>query len=61
MINIHCSIEVALIKISVSKILMTWIGHFGGMVFLTPKGPRVFLLKIASKQPLLKASQTMQN
>jgi hypothetical protein len=28
---------------------------------LTPKGPRVFLLKIASKQPLLKATQIMQN
>jgi hypothetical protein len=29
--------------------------------FLTPKGPRVFLLKIAPKQPLLKASQIVQN
>jgi hypothetical protein len=28
---------------------------------LTPKGLRVFLLKIASKQPLLKASRIMQN
>jgi hypothetical protein len=28
---------------------------------LTPKGPSVFLLKIASKQPFLKASQIMQN
>jgi hypothetical protein len=28
---------------------------------LIPKGPRVFLLKIASKQPLLKASQLVQN
>jgi hypothetical protein len=28
---------------------------------LIPKGPRVFLLKIVSKQPLLKASQIMQN
>jgi hypothetical protein len=28
---------------------------------LTPKGPRVFLLKIASKQPLLKAIQIVQN
>jgi hypothetical protein len=29
--------------------------------FLTPKGPRVFLLKLASKQPLLKTSQIVQN
>jgi hypothetical protein len=28
---------------------------------LTPKGLRVFLLKIASKQPLLKASRIVQN
>jgi hypothetical protein len=28
---------------------------------LTPKGPRVFLLKIANKQPLLKASQIVKN
>jgi hypothetical protein len=28
---------------------------------LTPKGPRVFLLKIASKQLLSKASQIVQN
>jgi hypothetical protein len=32
-----------------------------GSSTLTPKGPRVFLLKIASKQPLLKASQIVQN
>jgi hypothetical protein len=28
---------------------------------LTPKGQRVFLVKIASKQPLLKARQLVQN
>jgi hypothetical protein len=36
---------------------------FGSLKFyeLTPKGPRVFLLKIVSKQSLLKASQVVQN
>jgi hypothetical protein len=29
--------------------------------YLTPKGQRVFLLKIASKQPLLKTSRIVQN
>jgi hypothetical protein len=37
-------------------------GFYGDLLpKLTPTGPRVFLLKIASKQPLLKASQIMQN
>ena len=35
-----------------------FIGHW--LLLLTPKALRVFLLKTASKQPLLKASRTVQ-
>jgi hypothetical protein len=52
-LTIHCSLLTA-------HILASFINSLQHNE-LTPKGPRVFLLKIASKQPLLKASPIVQN
>jgi len=41
--------------------MMTALMERSGVVLLTRKGVRVFLLKIASKQPLFKASRIAQN
>jgi hypothetical protein len=57
--NIHFEDFKEVIKNPVSTIEKPRIGNL--VCQLTPKGLRVFLLKTASKQPLLKASWIVQN
>jgi hypothetical protein len=48
-------------KIKNKKKLVLHLDNIYKLTYLTPKGLRVFLLKTASKQPLLKTSQIVQD